>query len=133
MPSAPLSAPAPGAEPGDDPAALLAAAREAMLRRDYATAGRLLGDAARVAPQDPEVHRSWANFYFERGRFAAAQRSAQRAVELRPDGIRDLLLLGQVAYRQKDLALACQCFRRVVALRPSHRGAQSYVARLGCP
>jgi len=111
---------------------LLGQARQALARRDEVAAASILQRALSLAPNDPRVHLGFANFHFERGSLEAAQRSAQRAVALRPGGIAELLLLGQIHYKQGDRDLACTTFLEVLRLQPNQQKAQHYVSLARC-
>lgn len=129
-------APAPAAEAparGATTEQLLQAAREAIGRRHYEVAGKLLQKALSDAPGNPLVHTALANLHFERGRFDAALRSARRAAELNPAGVAELMLLGQIAYKIGDRQLACRSFAEVLRLQPGHERAQRYRSKVGCP
>ena len=108
-------------------------AREAMHHRDHLTAGKMLWKASALLPRSAQVQRAWANFHFERGRYEAAQSAAQRAVQLNPNGVGELLMLGQVAYERGDHELACRSFGRVLKLRPEQKQARRLIKKMGCP
>ena len=127
-PSAPVAAPSPRSA-----TEFLRAARRAMWHQDHVKAGQLLTEAQRLAPRSADVHAAWADFYFERERFDAAQKAAQRAVELRPGGVKELLRLAQVAFKRGDRNLACSSVREVLRRRPREARAERYLRKMRCP
>jgi len=108
-------------------------ARQAMWHHDHVKAGQLLTEAKRLAPRSADVHGAWADFYFERERFDAAQKAAQRAVQLRPGGARELLRLAQVAFKRGDRNLACSSVREVLRRQPGDARAVRYLRKMRCP
>ncbi len=95
-----------------DPA--LARAREALDRRDYEGAVKLLEALPRSAAVDAALGRAW----FELGRDAAAVAALRRARAAEPGHAEALLVLGTVLESRRDLDGAREAFRAYLAHHP---------------
>lgn len=89
-----------------------------------ATSGGPAGPAGRVEALGREAYE-----HHRRGRLDAAEALYRRALDIAPDHVEVLWLLGTVRAQRGDLAGAVERFRRVLALRPDHRGASLDLGR----
>jgi len=69
-------------------------------------------------PAHPAIHQMLAVLDMQAGRPADAQANASRSLELRPDHVPTLLVLGDAALALRDLPGASQAFERAVVLAP---------------
>jgi len=110
---------------GDRAPALDAAARQAWLRGehgldrgDYAQAERCLAEALRLAPEHPDVLRSWAIALHQLGRHGEAAAALRRVIAQRPGDGLAYNALGTALGASGDADGAVEALRRACALEP---------------
>lgn len=74
-------------------------------------------------PPHPAVHQLLAVLDLHAGRIAAARGHAALSLTLRRDHVPTLLVAGDAAMAERDLAAASQAFERAVAVAPDHAEA----------
>jgi len=81
-------------------------------------------EAARLAPDDPEIEHNWGTVLLRRGELEAAAEHFERAVALNPDSADSLYNLGLAleGIGRDDQAIAY--FRAAAAIEPQHAAAQ---------
>jgi tetratricopeptide (TPR) repeat protein len=115
-PRAPAAAAAPAAR--REPAALVADGEAALGRNEFARAGELLAEAAKLAPADPRpvALRSFA--VFQQARFDEALALARASLGL-GETYEARLVEGRVSAIRRDLGDAVRAYERCTVLRPA--------------
>ncbi len=83
----------------------------------------LMAEVAREHPESDEPHQAMASAYLSLNQLDAAESELRKAIHLRPQGIDNHLLLGEVRRRKHDEPGAEACYRRAIGLKPDHAQA----------
>ncbi len=116
--------------PGDAPALVLLA-RASLMMNDELTALRSLHLAQQSTPADPELWITRAALQWKRREYAAAELSLRRVLEIRPDDVEALCLMGEVQKALGRDESADARFRRALELDPQSGWAAAGAARGG--
>ncbi|HEX5271892.1 MAG TPA: tetratricopeptide repeat protein, partial [Gemmataceae bacterium] len=98
-------------------------------RSDFTGALRALDRAGHIGPRSPVVARRRAACLRALGHETAAADADREADSLRPSGAWDYFLLGDEAYRARDLPAALRAFQNAVGLRPDDFWSELLLAR----
>jgi len=110
--------------------ALLLAARETELRRDFRQSLLLYRKALELDQENYRIHNNIAGINIQTGNYSDAAAAAQSALKIRGDYIPALVNAGIAMARSgKDTEAAAE-FAKVLAMDPSHRGALFNLALL---
>ena len=112
------------------PMAVKQRANQLAYAGDFDKALAAYEEAARLAPNDPEIEHNWGTVLLRRGELEAAAEHFERAVALNPDSADSLYNLGLAleGIGRDDQAIAH--FRAAAAIEPQHPAAQR-LAELG--
>jgi tetratricopeptide (TPR) repeat protein len=112
------------------PLAVKQHANQLAFAGDFDKALAAYEEAARLAPNDPEIEHNWGTVLLRRGELEAAAEHFERAVALNPDSADSLYNLGVAleGLGRDDQAIAH--FRAAAAIEPQHPAAQR-LAELG--
>jgi GT2 family glycosyltransferase/tetratricopeptide (TPR) repeat protein/SAM-dependent methyltransferase len=94
--------------------------RLAMARGDFAAACRLLEDAARACPNDPEPQEALCRLLFEHGQPAEAERALVEKLRRDPEDAAAYHNLGTVRFSQGRPVDAADCYLESLRRRPDH-------------
>ena len=86
----------------------------------YSPAFQLYQEIKSQAPQDPKVNLAVARIWTAWGDYSLARRQAERALELDPDSVEGLGLLGRIHLRRNDPARAKAAFLKALTSRPEN-------------
>lgn len=85
-----------------------------LARGEWDEAEKVLGVAADQHPESAQVHGRLADLHFQRGRYAAAAKSADRALQLKPDELRAKLVQARLKIETGKIEEAIDDFRSFV-------------------
>jgi tetratricopeptide (TPR) repeat protein len=98
---------------------------------EIAQAEAQLTEALTVDDGIPQVSKNLGDLYYRSGRYQEATGHYARAAALSPELGDDLYFkLGNLAFRNRDLSRARECWQRVLELNPSHQLARANLASL---
>ncbi len=99
----------------------------ALLYRARRTAEAIepMSRAAKLCPQDPEVHSNLGAALNDIGKLSEAEASCRKALDLNPDYAEALNNLGNVLKDLGRLGEAESCYRRALAIKPDYTEAHS--------
>jgi tetratricopeptide (TPR) repeat protein len=95
---------------------------DALERHDADRAASLFREELKQRPRDPILHFGAASAAYALGQTGSALASLKKAVEIDPEFVEALVMLGQVAYESGNGDLAIRSIERASALRPRDRG-----------
>jgi tetratricopeptide (TPR) repeat protein len=82
-------------------------------------------------PAIPQLYKNLGDLCYRSGRYEEATGHYARAAALGPDLGDDLYFkLGNLAFRDRDVARARECWQRALELNPSHQLARANLASL---
>lgn len=119
----------PGPAPRPDVQTLLNLGLEARSQSNHGAALAFFQDAARQAPRNPRVRLEIAKSLHDLGRTDEARFRCQSILEDKPDWGPALVVLGAIAFDQKEHGKALRHFRTATRLNPLDMNAQTRIVR----
>ena len=117
--------------PVPDPAELYDEVKDAISKRDFTEAQRIVDRIITIDPSFPEAHRASAYVNFELGRYAEAEEALERFRQLVPgDRHNILILLGRIQMARARYRDAARTFERVSVLKPTAEGIYTSLGKL---
>lgn len=104
--------------------AMLGLAEVAFQGKQVDEAGRWLGQAVKLRPEDADVQASWGRYLALKGQNKEAEAALRRAAALDPQAQRPRMDLADMLLSRGDAAAAVPLYRQVLAIAPAHAGAR---------
>lgn len=90
----------------------------------------LLDQAREINPDEPDIWSEYADYYWSRGDLDKAHECAQRALQIQPEHVASLVIMGQVLLRRNRLKEARQHMSWALRIDPENRSALALLAAI---